>query len=108
MLAAAASLGAMRSDVFGQAGEAGEDPDVVFVVGAQLEAEALGNDQRDLEDVDRVEAQAIAVAVPVKRGVGADFGRGDIDPAFRAGNFRTCRLCGKTGVVSCAWRWGCG
>ena len=48
---------------------------ILFAVRAQLDAVVLRNDQGDLEDVDRIETQTLAV----KRGVGSDLGRGDIE-----------------------------
>jgi hypothetical protein len=48
-------------DVLRETRQRAEDAHVVFVVGAELEAVALRDDERDLEDVDRVEAQALAV-----------------------------------------------
>ena len=48
-------------DVGGQRAQREEDLLVVLVVGAQLEAITLRHLQRQLEDVDRVEAQALAV-----------------------------------------------
>jgi hypothetical protein len=47
--------------VLGEARQRPEDAHVVLVVGAELEAVALRDDERDLEDVDRVEAEAFAV-----------------------------------------------
>ena len=47
--------------MLGEARQRLEDAHVVLVVGAQLEAIALRDDERDLEDVDRVEAEAFAV-----------------------------------------------
>jgi hypothetical protein len=47
----------MGADVLGETGQRREDAHVVLVVGAQLEAVALRDDERDLEDVDRVEAE---------------------------------------------------
>ena len=58
----------MRADVLGEARQRREDAHVVLVVGAQLEAVALRDDERDLEDVDRVEAEAFAV----ERRLGVD------------------------------------
>src|SRR5487761_2193071 len=49
------------ADVLGETGEGREDADVVLIVGAQLEAVALRNNQRHLENVDRIEAEAFAV-----------------------------------------------
>ena len=60
----------MRADVLGEAAERREDPHVVLVVGAQLEAVALRDDERDLEDVDRVEAEAFAVELRGRHDVG--------------------------------------
>ena len=54
--------------------EGAEDPDVVLVVLLQLEAVALGDDQGDLEDVDRVEAEAFLV----ERCLGIDLLGGDL------------------------------
>src|SRR6187399_488786 len=51
----------LRADVLGEARQRFEDAHVVLVVGAHLEAIALRDDERDLEDVDRVEAEALAV-----------------------------------------------
>jgi hypothetical protein len=51
----------MGADVLGEARQRFEDAHVVLVVGAHLEAVALRDDERDLEDVDRVEAEALAV-----------------------------------------------
>ena len=51
-----------------QVAQRGEDTDVVLVVRAQLKAVALGNDQRQFKDINRIEAQPVAE----KRGVGVD------------------------------------
>jgi demethylmenaquinone methyltransferase / 2-methoxy-6-polyprenyl-1,4-benzoquinol methylase len=51
----------MAGDVIDQARERREDTDVVCIVGAQLEAVSLGNDERDFEDVDRIETEPFAV-----------------------------------------------
>ncbi len=59
----------MRRDVVREVGERREDLQVVLVVRTQLEAVALRHDERDLEDVDRVEAQTFTV----KRRFGIDF-----------------------------------
>lgn len=48
---------------------------ILFAVRAQLDAVLLRNDQSDLEDVDRIETQTLAV----KRRIGRDLGRGDIE-----------------------------
>ena len=60
-IATTAQAWRLRGDVLGEARQRPEDAHVVLVVGAQLEAVALRDDQRDLEDVDRVEAEAFAV-----------------------------------------------
>ena len=52
-----------------------EDADVVLVVRTQLEAVALGDDQRQFEDVDRIEAEAFAE----QRRVGVDVAGGDVE-----------------------------
>ena len=52
---------AVGGDVLGEACQRPEDAHVVFVVGAELEAVALRDDERHFEDVDRVEAEAFAV-----------------------------------------------
>ena len=65
----------MAADVVGQARQRVEDAHVVLVVGAQLEAVALRDDERDLEDVDRIEAEAFAV----ERRLGVDRFRGDVE-----------------------------
>src|SRR5436190_19123172 len=51
----------MSADVLGEARQRFEDANVVLVVGAHLKAIALRDDERDLEDVDRVEAEAFAI-----------------------------------------------
>ena len=48
---------------------------ILFAVRAKLDAVLLRNDQGDLEDVDRIETQTLAV----KRRIGGDLGRGDIE-----------------------------
>src|SRR5678815_4139591 len=48
---------AMLLDVPGERAQRAEDTDVVLVIGAQLETVALGNFQRKLQRVDRVQRQ---------------------------------------------------
>ena len=50
----------MLPDVRGERAQAAEDAAVVFVVGAQLEAIALGDRQGQFERVDGIQAQARA------------------------------------------------
>jgi hypothetical protein len=52
MLAAAASFGAVAGNICGQRAQRSEDAYVVFVVGAQLKAIALGNDQSDFTSIE--------------------------------------------------------
>jgi hypothetical protein len=54
--------------------QAGEDPLVRLVVGAQLHAVGLPDRERDLEHVDRVEAEPLAV----QRRIRVDRVRGDL------------------------------
>ena len=61
--------------MLGEARQRLEDAHVVLVVGAHLEAVALRDDERDLEDVDRIEAEAFAV----ERRLGIDRFRGDVE-----------------------------
>src|SRR6187551_993190 len=65
----------MGADVLGEARQRFEDAHVVLVVGAHLEAVSLRDDERDLEDVDRVEAEALAV----QRRLGIDRFGGDVE-----------------------------
>src|SRR5512145_2114257 len=69
-----ASLLAVSADVRGEAAQAGEDPPVRLVVGAQLHAVRLPDRERDLEHVNRVEAEALAV----ERRLRVDRVRGDL------------------------------
>ena len=48
---------------------------ILFAIRAKLDAVLLRNDQGDLEDVDRIETQTLAV----KWRIGGDLGRGDIE-----------------------------
>ena len=61
----------MLGDVGGQAAQGLEDLVVVLVVRTQLEAVAVRDLEGDFEDVDRVEAEAVAEQ---RRG-GVDLGR---------------------------------
>src|SRR6187455_1777506 len=65
----------MGADVLGEARQRFEDAYVVLVVGTHLKAVALRDDERDLEDVDRVEAEALAV----ERRLRVDRFRGDVE-----------------------------
>ena len=48
---------------------------ILFAIRAKLDAVLLRNDQGDLEDIDRVETQPLAV----KWRLGSDLGSGDIE-----------------------------
>ena len=50
----------MAGNVIGQRAQRGEDLHVVLVVGTQLDAVLLADDERHLEDVDRAQAKAFA------------------------------------------------
>src|SRR5688572_31156364 len=53
-------LFAMLGDVSGEIAEAGKDRAVFRIVGAQRDAVALRDDQRDLEQIDRIQAETLA------------------------------------------------
>jgi hypothetical protein len=55
--------------------ERAEDVFILFAVRAQLNPVLLGNDQRDLEDVDRVQTQTL----PVEGRDWIDLGGGDVE-----------------------------
>jgi antitoxin (DNA-binding transcriptional repressor) of toxin-antitoxin stability system len=50
----------MLGDVGGEIAEAGKDRPVVRIVGAQRDAVALRDNQRDLEQIDRIQAEPFA------------------------------------------------
>ena len=50
----------MLGDVGGEIAEAGKDRAVVRIVGAQRYSIALRDDQRDLEQIDRIQAEPFA------------------------------------------------
>src|ERR1700704_1466178 len=63
-------LSPVRGDVVGELAQRAEDTLVLLAVGAQLNAGLLGYDQRDFQDVDRVQAQTLAVQRLVRLDVG--------------------------------------
>src|ERR1700738_2216757 len=63
-------LSPVRGDVVGELVQRAEDTLVLLAVGAQLNAVLLGHDQRDFQDVDRIQAQTLAVQRLVRLGVG--------------------------------------
>src|ERR1700704_898296 len=63
-------LSPVRGDVVGELAQRAEDALVLLAVGAQLHAVLLGYDQRDFQDVDRVQSQALAVQGRVRSDVG--------------------------------------
>src|SRR3982074_2079026 len=67
-------LSPVRGDVVGELAQRAKDPLVLLAVGAQLNAVLLGYDQRDFQNVDRVQAQTLAV----QRLVRLDVGGGDL------------------------------
>src|SRR5260370_36136529 len=70
-------LSPVRGDVVGELAQRAEDVLVLLAVGAQLHAVLLGYDQCDFQDVDRVQAQALAVQGRVRIDVGGRPGPGD-------------------------------
>jgi hypothetical protein len=65
----------MGGDVLRQAAQRGVDGGVVLVVGAQLKAVLLGNGQGHFENVNRIQAQTVAV----QRRVRVDVGSGHVE-----------------------------
>src|SRR6185503_10207032 len=51
----------VRLDMLAQTAQRTENPGVVLVVGPQLDAVRLGDCERDLQHVDRIKAEAVAV-----------------------------------------------
>src|SRR5687768_6929721 len=69
---AARLLAALLRNVRGEGAQRGEDAVVVGIVRAQLETVLLRNRDRHLQDVDRIEPEAL---VAVERGLGVDVAR---------------------------------
>src|SRR4029450_10503485 len=79
----------MLRDVPGERAQRAEDPDVVLVIGAQLKTVALGNFQRKLQRVDRVQPETRLE----QRRLGIDVRGADTPPVESAdGGFREVAL----------------
>src|SRR5262249_7337551 len=66
---ACASFGAAPLDMLAEAAERAEDLDIVVVIRAQLKTVSLRHGQRDLQNIDGIEAQAVAVERRVRTDI---------------------------------------
>src|SRR6202034_1329161 len=65
----------VRVDVFGELAQRAEDAPVLLAVGAQRHPVLLGHHQRDLENIDRIEPEPLAV----QRGIRVELARRNLE-----------------------------
>ena len=72
---------------------------VLLAVGPQLHAVALGNHQRDLQDVDRIQSESLAI----ERSIRIDLPWGDVQ--IEGGDNQVATSALRPGSPAAAWGW---